>query len=270
MALRLSTGFDGADDRGIDIDERKADLSEHLAELRTRIIRACLYAVAGMAVTWLFFSPIYQILVSPIESALKHNPRAGELVITNFADAFLLKIQISAFGGLLLAVPFAGLELWGFVAPGLTRAERHGVRLVAPFTILLFVTGVICAFLVMPLAVRWFLSYLADIPGAVLLQNPLIFIVFSMKMMLAFGLVFQLPVVLVFLGKVGLITSDAMIRYWRQITVGLFTGAMIVAPSNDPATMLVLAIPLTLLFLLSISFVKMVEPKGQSKLGNSE
>jgi len=113
----------------------------------------------------------------------------------------------------------------------------------------------------MPMAIRWFLSYLADIPGAVLFQNPLTYIVFTVKMMLAFGLVFQLPVVLMFLGKVGIITSALMVKYWRQITVGLFTVAMVVAPSNDPGTMLALAIPLTLLFLGSIWLVRLVEPK---------
>ena len=108
---------------------------------------------------------------------------------------------------------------------------------------------------------RWFLSYLADIPGAVLFQTPLTYIVFTAKMMLAFGLVFQLPVVLMFLGKVGIITSALMIKFWRQITVGLFTMAMVVAPSNDPGTMLALAIPLTLLFLGSIWLVRLVEPR---------
>ena len=81
-------------------------------------------------------------------------------------------------------------------------------------------------------------------------------------MLLAFGLVFQLPVVLMFLGKIGILTSALMVQYWRQIAVGLFTVAMVVAPSNDPGTMLALAIPLTLLFFGSIGLVKMVEPKA--------
>ncbi len=81
-------------------------------------------------------------------------------------------------------------------------------------------------------------------------------------MMLVFGLLFELPVVLMFLGKIGIINSALMIRYWRQIAVGLFTLAMVAAPSNDPGTMLALAIPLTLLFFGSIGLVKLVEPKA--------
>jgi sec-independent protein translocase protein TatC len=93
------------------------------------------------------------------------------------------------------------------------------------------------------------------------MQNPLTYVIFAVKMLLAFGLIFQLPVILMFLGKVGIINSAIMVRYWRQIAVGLFTVAMVVAPSNDPGTMLALAVPLTLLFFGSIGLVKMVEPK---------
>jgi len=263
MALRLSTL--GPDPEHP--DDNKAELTEHLAELRTRLIRSCLYCAAGMIVMYVLFNPIYGILSAPITNALASNVKAhlpvqGTFVVSNFAEPFLLKLQISVVGGLIIAIPFIGMELWGFVAPGLTRTERRAVRLVAPFSILLFLIGVGIAFVVMPMAIRWFLSYLADIPGAVLFQNPLTYIVFTVKMMLAFGLVFQLPVVLMFLGKVGIITSALMIKYWRQITVGLFTMAMVVAPSNDPGTMLALAIPLTLLFIGSIWLVRMVEPKS--------
>ena len=126
---------------------------------------------------------------------------------------------------------------------------------------LLFVLGVTCAYLVLPRAVTWFLSYMADFPGAVLFQDPLTYIVFTIKLLLVFGLLFELPVVLMFLGRIGIITSALMVQYWRQISVGLFTLAMVAAPSNDPGTMLALAIPLTLLFFGSIGLVKLVEPK---------
>jgi sec-independent protein translocase protein TatC len=264
MALRLSTTGSEPDNP----DENKAELTEHLAELRTRLIRSCLYCLIGMVIMYVLFKPIYDVLSAPITNALSHDTKAhlppgvqGAFVVTNFAEPFLLKLQISVVGGLIIAIPFVALELWGFIAPGLTRNERRAVRMVAPFSILLFLLGVGIAFLVMPMAIRWFLSYLADIPGAVLFQNPLTYIVFTVKMMLAFGLVFQLPVVLMFLGKAGILSSAMMVKYWRQITVGLFTAAMVVAPSNDPGTMLALAIPLTILFLASIWLVRLVEPK---------
>jgi sec-independent protein translocase protein TatC len=254
MALRLSTDGKESDDP----DGRKAELTEHLAELRTRIIRSVAYCAIGMAAMYALYHPVYRLLSDPILRALPN----AKFIFTNFTEPFFLKLQISVVGGLIVAAPVVMLELWGFIAPGLTRAERSGVRLVAPMSIVLFAVGTACAFFVMPMAIRWFLSYMPDVPGAVLYQNPLTYIVFTIKMMLAFGLVFQLPVVLLFLGKVGFISSAQMVRYWRQITVGLFTGAMIVAPSNDIVTMLALAIPLTGLFLGSIWLVKLVEPKS--------
>ena len=180
-------------------------------------------------------------------------------MINNFTDGFFLKLQIATVGGLILALPLALLELWGFIAPALTPQEKKGVHLVAPMSVVLFFMGMACAYLILPRAAQWFLSYIP--PGAILLQNPLTWTVFVVKILLVFGLMFELPVVLMFLGKIGIINSALMIRYWRQIAVGLFTMAMVVAPSNDPGTMLALAVPLTVLFFGSIGLVKLVEPK---------
>lgn len=261
MALRLeNTSPD-------DPDGRKAELTEHLAELRTRIIRSCLYVAVGMIVMYLFAKPVQAWLSRPIIEAIhrlgsQHNAAGlpvGAFAYKNFWEPFFLALQISMVGGLVVAAPFVLLELWGFIAPALTPTERRAVYFVAPMSVVLFLLGVSCAYLVLPMATHWFLGFLP--PGAVLLQNPLEYVVFVVKMLLVFGLLFELPVVLMFFGKIGLLSSAFMIRYWRHIAVGLFTTAMVVAPSNDPGTMLALAIPLTILFFASIGLVKLVEPK---------
>jgi sec-independent protein translocase protein TatC len=249
--------------------ERTAELTEHLAELRTRIIRACAYALLGMVVMYFLYKPVYALLSAPLIGDLNrlksHSPATGQVpsgvYYNSFTDAFFQMLQVVTVGGLVLAMPFIIGELWGFISPALTTSEKRGVYFVAPMSVVLFVLGVLCAYMVLPMAVRWFLSFIP--PGFALLQNPLPFIVFAVKMLLAFGLVFQLPVLLMFLGKIGILTSAIMVRYWRQIAVGLFTVAMVVAPSNDPGTMLALAVPLTILFFGSIGLVKMVEPKTQ-------
>ena len=110
-------------------------------------------------------------------------------------------------------------------------------------SLVLFIGGVTCAYLILPMAVRWFLSFQGNFPGVTLLQDPLTYVIFTVKMLLVFGALFQLPVILMFLGKVGILSSAIMIKYWRQCAVGLFTAAMVVAPSNDPGTMLALADP---------------------------
>lgn len=265
MALKL-TGLTPDDDRRRD-EERKAELTEHLAELRTRLIRTSIYVLLSMGLVYCFGERIQGLLMAPIQhviAARAHTAGPGQIPAgmfsyRNFTDGFFLRLQIATVGGLVLALPLAVLELWGFIAPALTPEEKKGVHFVAPLSVLLFLMGLSCAYLILPMAARWFLSFIP--PGAVLMQDPLTYIVFVVKLLLVFGILFELPVALMFLGKIGIINSALMIKYWRQIAVGLFTLAMVVAPSNDPGTMLALAIPLTLLFFGSIGLVKMVEPK---------
>ena len=208
-------------------EERKAELTEHLAELRTRLIRASLYVFIGMGVMWVLSGHIQVLIMAPINSIVKNLagqpspqgqlPNSG-FVINNFTDGFFLKLQIATVGGLVLALPLAVLELWGFIAPALTPQEKKGVHLVAPMSVVLFFLGTACAYLILPRAAQWFLSYIP--PGAILLQNPLTWTVFVVKILLVFGLMFELPVVLMFLGKIGIINSRLMIQYWRQIARG--------------------------------------------------
>jgi sec-independent protein translocase protein TatC len=260
MALRLETSPN-------DPGDKKAELTEHLAELRTRIIRSCLYIAAGMILMYVFSGPVQAWLSVPIHEAIQRLSQrpgadglpAGLIKYDNFWEPFFLALQIAMVGGLIVAAPFVSLELWGFIAPALTTTEKRAVLFVAPMSVVLFILGVSCAYLVLPFAMHWFLTYLP--PNAILMQNPLSYIIFVVKMLLVFGLLFELPVVLMFLGKIGILSSAFMIKYWRHIAVGLFTGAMVVAPSNDPGTMLALAVPLTLLFFASIGLVKLVEPK---------
>jgi len=251
-------------------DEKKAELVEHLAELRTRIMRSCVYVGVGMIVAWIFYYKIHDFLAAPIDHALSHmrseHPGGGianTFVFQHFTDGFFMFLQIVMIGGLIIALPFVLYEAWAFIRPGLTVSERKAASFVFPLSIVLFACGLAVAYLILPMAIHWFLSFVPT--DTILLQNPLTYIVFVVKLMLVFGLLFQLPVVLMFLGKIGVINSAMMKKYWRQIAVGLFTLAMVAAPSNDPGTMLALAVPLTILFFGSIWLVQMVEPKDKDK-----
>jgi sec-independent protein translocase protein TatC len=254
-----------------DNNERRAELTEHLAELRTRLLRSALYLVIGAIVGWIVFPQVYHYLAEPILTALAHAARRSPgqvhilqpstFVFHSFTGPFFLRLKLGVFGGLVIAVPLIVMELWGFVAPGLTPAERKPVRMIAPFSVLLFVIGASLAFWVMRAAVAWFMSYLGDFPNAILLQDPEDYIMFVAKMVLAFGLMFQLPIIMMGLGKVGIIRSAMLQKYWQYLVVGIFILAMIVTPSNDPFSMIVMAIPMVLLFVISIWLVKLVEPK---------
>jgi sec-independent protein translocase protein TatC len=268
MAIGLLSRFSTTP--GMD-DEKRAELTEHLAELRARIMRSAVYLVVGCVIAYIVFPIYFKVVSAPVVDALKdyakhhsgqYQPIApGTFVFHSVFSMFFLRLQLSMYGGLIIGSPLVVTEIWGFVSPGLTPAERRPVRMIAPFSVFLFVLGAGLAFWVMPAAVTWFLSFLGDFPGAILLQDPLDYISFLTKMMLVFGLMFQLPIIMMALGKVGIIHSAMLIKYWRYIVVGITTVAMIVTPSNDPFSMIVMAIPMVLLFFASISLVKLVEPK---------
>jgi sec-independent protein translocase protein TatC len=186
---------------------------------------------------------------------------ASTFVFHGFTEPFFMRVQLSAIGGIIIAVPFITLEFWGFVVPALTLKERRPFQAIAPFAVLLFIVGVSLAYYIMPFAVKWFLSYLTDFQGAILLQDPQDYIVFVVKMLVVFGLVFQLPIIMMALGRFGIIRSAMLSKYWRHCVVALTVIAMVVTPSNDPFSMCVMAVPLVGLFLISIGLVRLVEPK---------
>jgi sec-independent protein translocase protein TatC len=249
----------------------RQELSEHLAELRLRLVRAVCYVGIGMAAMYAVAPILLHVVLEPIHEVLKEiaakapadeRNMMGGIVFHSFFEPFFLRVQLSLVAGIVVAAPFITLEVWGFVLPALTAKEKRSVRLIAPFSILLFVLGAALAYFIMPAAVRWFLLYLSDYPGAVLLQDPQDYILFLVKMVLAFGVVFQLPIMMMGLGRFGVIRSSMLTKFWRHFVVGISIAAMIITPSNDPFSMIVMAIPLVLLFFLSIWLVKLVEPKS--------
>jgi sec-independent protein translocase protein TatC len=175
----------------------------------------------------------------------------------SITEPFMVQMQISLVGGLILAIPFITMELWGFVAPGLTPEEKKGFHLVVPLSVMFFLLGLTCAYLILPSAFGWFASFIR--PDAGLQQSPVRYITFVVKMLLAFGLVFQLPVVLMFLAWVGIVTSDMLKKNWRAAIVATSVIGAVATPSNDAFTMLMMAIPLAILYFASIWLVALVE-----------
>jgi sec-independent protein translocase protein TatC len=284
-------------------DEKRMELTEHLGELRTRIIRACWYLVIGAILTYQFFTPIYGFFYRPLEKEMSrqnvarahegaepgfalpsatHNPptlkeiqqtnRAIDwiynhpgnvpimsIVFHNFHEPFMVRMKVSIATGFILVLPFVFYELAAFITPALTPEERRPLRVLLPISVLLLIFGVTVAYFTMFYAMHWFLSYLADFPhGAVLYQDPNDYILFFIKMMAAFGLAFQLPVVLMFGGFIGVITSKGLMKHWRWGVVGAVLGGVF-TPSNDLPSMALMTIPLLFLYAFSILLVRLVE-----------
>ena len=245
---------------------KEMELWEHLSELRTRLIRTAAYIILGLVVAWLVYPFLYKLMFAPIttvmaERNLPNVPAvAPSLVHRDFMGPFMLRLQISLVAGLVLAVPLATFELWGFIAPGLTRDERKACYLVFPLSIFFFFLGILCGYFILEPSVRWFMGFFPTDPSqGTLLQDPGTYLTFMIKMILAFGICFQLPMVLMFLGYVGLVTSASLKEQWRLWFVGCFVIAAVATPGGDPFSMFVMAFPLALLYIASIFLVAFVE-----------
>lgn len=252
--MNLTRWSAAGDSSGDDPEEFRASLTDHIEELRTRIIRVVLLLVVGWVVGWFLFEPVYSLLTN--KSRL-HIPKGVDYreVFRSITEPFMLKFKLSFYLGLILTLPFIVGQLWGFVAPGLTRREKASLTALAPTSFALFFLGAGLCWLVLPYALQWFAGYAADYAGAGIYQEPGTLVFFILKMMLAFGLGFQLPVVVFFLGKIGLLTPEALKEHWRAAVVAVFVVSMIITPSNDVISMLTMAIPLTALFGASVGAV---------------
>lgn len=237
------------------------ELVEHLAELRIRIFRSIAYVAVAMVATYYLVPYIQGFLTRPMQPVLAQLPDS-KLVLPGIADAFILWMQVCFIAGLALALPLVILELWGFIVPALTEEERKPVKYLAPFSFLLFFAGLGTAYVCLPATFAWMSSYVGDFGSQLAIyQDIRVYILLTVKIMLAFGLAFQLPIVLLFLAQVGLITADWMVKYWRHATVAISAFAAILTPSNDPLTMLMMAVPMAGLYILSISLVKAFQPR---------
>jgi len=250
-----------------DPDQFRATLVEHLEELRTRIVRR-----AGIiAICWLggwFAEPfafgwLSNLIVTNITKVV--GPDKFKIIFDNFTAPFMLKLQLSFLLGMIVATPFVVMQLWGFIRPGLKPNERKPLERVAPFSIVLFGMGVGFCVAILGPCTRWFASYLQDFPNTVLYQDPKAMITFVLKMMIAFGLGFQLPLVVWGLGALNLLSAETLIKYWRHAAVAIFFLAAAFTPSNDAFSMLMMAIPMVLLFMISVWAVKLTQRKQKQQ-----
>ena len=245
-----------------DIEASKAPLIEHLIELRTRLIRAIIAIFVAFVVCFYFADEIFNILIVPYEKA--SGPlREIKLIYTAPQEYFFTQMKLALFGALFIAFPVIANQIYKFVAPGLYRHERGAfLPFLIATPILFFIGAMLVYFLVMPMAMSFFLA-MEQTGGQgrasiELLPKVNEYLGLIMTFIFAFGLVFQLPVVLTLLGRAGIVTSESLKTKRKWAIVISFIVAAILTPP-DPISQISLALPTILLYEISIQAVRIIE-----------
>ncbi len=241
--------------------KKEVSFFEHLDELRMRLLRMAIYTAAGMALAWTARAPLLALLQEPAHIGAQ---QAGleELPFRIFEPAagFVLMMQIALVAGVIIASPLIFMELWLFIRPALEPREKRFVIWLLPAATVLFMGGVLFCYVISPRAFAFFFNINQSMGVEVeLTLQPYLY--FLLRLLLVFGLSFELPLVLMFLGAVGMVKATQLLVFWRYAVVIIFIAAAIATPTTDPVTMLFMAGPLVVLYAISIGLVRLVEKR---------
>lgn len=247
------------------MDEKKQPLTSHLQELRKRLVLSFIVVAVGFVICYAFSQDLFDILSKPL---LKIMPSGSSLIFTSVAEAFFTYMKVAFIAGIILASPFVLFQVWAFVTPGLYRHEK---RYVIPFVAagsFFFALGILFAYFVaIPVGFKFLLGYATDFIKPMPSMKE--YLSFSIKFLLAFGLVFEFPVVLVLLARIGVVDAKMLARHRKYAILLIFIFAAVMTPP-DVISQLLMAIPLMGLYELSIILSKIFGKKTKAVPPTSE
>lgn len=243
------TDEEGGDGEEEEAEPARMSLLEHLNEMRTRLVRCVIAAFVGLIACWGFKERILDVLMEPMLKVLEASGQT-HFIYLQPAEAFFTYVKASFLGGLVLTSPYLFYQLWSFIAPGLYPHERKWLIPIALLSALLFVAGASFGyFVVFPVGFDYFASFIS--PQLQFLPALATYFGFAVKMLLAFGLIFEMPLFVLFLAKLGMVTAAGMRRWRRYNILVIFIVAAVLTPP-DPFSQTLMALPLIVLYEISV------------------
>ena len=243
--------------------------TSHFIELRSRLIKTIVFIFIIFVISYTFAEQIYSFLVDPYADAVKNDQTARRLIFTALHETFITYLKVAFFAAIFLGSPFLLIQIYKFIAPGLYKNEKKALLPYLISTPILFLLGgLLVYYLVMPLAINFFLSFetiCSDSNLPIQLEAKVNeYLSLIMRLIFAFGISFQLPILLNLLARIGIVISNYLKKTRRYVIVIIFTVAAILTPP-DPITQVGLAIPLLFLYELSIITVRFTEKKNNKE-----
>src|ERR1700712_3267791 len=239
-------------------------LGDHFRELRARVMRIALYLVVATIVALFFYDQLFQLILDPYNQARVSlgQTTQTEAVITGVGTPLMLQLKMSGIAALVVTSPLWLLEIWGFIVPGLHRHEKRWSRIFALTAGPLFLVGVALGYYVLPKGIATLISFTPK--GVVQLTEFGDFFTFITRMLLVFGVAFEIPLFVIMLNLAGVVSGKALGRYRPWIIIGVFVFAAVATPSTDPYSMLMLAVPMLVLVIASELIARLLDKrKGQ-------
>lgn len=243
-------------------------LADHLRELRARLMRVAAILLVGIVIAWFFYDQLFTLLLDPYQDARVRLEAKGvrtEPVLSGVASALLLRIKVCALATVVATSPFWLYQIWAFIVPGLHAHEKRWTRVFTLIAGPLFIGGVAVAYYVLPRGIEVLIGFTQpELQNLVPFDTYLSFII---RMMLVFGVAFEIPVFVVMLNLAGILRGRTLAAYRPWIVVGTFVFAAVATPSTDPFSMIMLAIPMSVLFLLSEGIARLVDRRRAGRNG---
>jgi len=242
-----------------ELDDSSMSLMEHLEELRWRIFKSLIAIVVGGIVAFIFREPILHFLTYPLPKTADAALRSAgdKLIVTGLAEGFTVYLKLSFAVGFLIALPVILYQVWAFISPGLYEREKKNAVPFIFIGIVMFIAGIALGFVVLQYPVAWLINFASDSFTPLITADS--YFTFVAFFLLAFGIVFEIPLVLTFMARIGLVTSQTLTRRRPAAHIGMWIAATFLTPGADLYSPIILGVAMSCLFELTVIFIKITK-----------